>query len=222
VTRLTRDAGAPAAPPRSLASAVFTRWRTAPEYRDSRGRPRALARQGAAPSFDALARSITQDVHPRSLLDELVRLGLATHDATRDTVALAHDTFVPAADRARMLEFLAHNVGDHLGAAVANVLGRTPPHPEQAVFVDELSQESVAAAEAWLARHWQQMLASIVPFLERLGAEDEADPTRERRHRLRAGLYGYAEPMTTAPAADAAPPAPPPPTRKRNSSAKDR
>jgi hypothetical protein len=193
VTRLTREQGAAEAPPPSLASAIFTRWRTAPEYRDSRGHPRPLARHGDRRSFEALARSITQDVHPRTLLDELLRLGLATHDLERDVVSLALDTFVPAGDRARMLDFLAQNVGDHLSAAVANVLGRTPPYPEQAVFVDELSKESAEAAQAWLAQHWQQLLAAIVPFLERLGEEDEERPAEERRHRLRAGLYGYAE-----------------------------
>jgi hypothetical protein len=230
VTRLTRESGAAGeAPPRSLASAIFTRWRTAPEYRDSRGRPRPLARQGEQRSFEALARSITQDVHPRTLLDELLRLGLATHDAERDIVTLALDTFVPAGDRTRMLDFLARNVGDHLSAAVANVLGHTPPHPEQAVFVDELSKESAAAAQAWLAQHWQQLLAAVVPFLERLGEEDAERPDSERTWRLRAGLYGYAEAADAAPApapapagAEAPQAGPDAPAGGRKSSAKDR
>jgi hypothetical protein len=236
VTRLTRAPDA-APPPRSLASAIFTRWRTSPEWRDSRGRPRVLARQGETRSFEALARSITQDVHPRSLLDELVRLGLATHDPQRDVVSLALDAFVPTGDRAQMLEFLADNVGDHLSSAVANVLGRQPPHPERAVFVDELSEQSAAAAEAWLAAHWQALLKAIVPFLEGLSAEDAADPARDRRWRLRAGLFGYVEAQdaagtpTPAPApaaaaarrraahAEAAPPAT---TARRRPSSKDR
>jgi hypothetical protein len=192
VTRLTR-APDEAPPPRSLASAIFTRWRSSPEWRDSRGRPRTLARQGEGRSFEALARSVTQDVHPRSLLDELLRLGLATHDAQRDVVSLALDTFVPTGDRARMLEFLADNVGDHLSAAVANVLGRQPPHPERAVFVDELSEESAAAAQAWIATHWQALFAAIVPFLEGLGVQDAEHAASERRWRLRAGLFGYVE-----------------------------
>jgi hypothetical protein len=227
VTRLTRETGAAGeAPPRSLASAIFTRWRTAPEYRDSRGRPLPLARQGEQRSFEALARSITQDVHPRTLLEELVRLGLASHDAGQDVVTLALDSFVPAADRARMLDFLAQNVGDHLSAAVANVLGRTPPHPEQAVFVDELSKESADAAQAWFAQHWQELLAAVVPFLERLGKQDEGRPAQERRYRLRAGLYGYAEPAPAVAAAGAAqepePADPAAPAGAGDSPAKDR
>ena len=54
----------------------------------------ALPRQGAAPSFESLAQEITRDVHPRSLLDELCRLGLATWDEAGDTVALSREAFV--------------------------------------------------------------------------------------------------------------------------------
>lgn len=48
--------------------------------------PPSLPRQGEAPSFEA--QSVTRDVHPRSVLDGLARLGLARHDPRRDTAAL--------------------------------------------------------------------------------------------------------------------------------------
>jgi len=43
--------------------------------------------------FEALAQSITRDVHPRSMLDELVRLGLVQHDEDLDSVSLARSEF---------------------------------------------------------------------------------------------------------------------------------
>jgi hypothetical protein len=209
---------------------IFTRWRTAPAYGDSQGRPRTLPRQGEEPSFESLARGVTQDVHPRSLLDELLRLGLASHDAERDTVTLTLDAFVPSADRARMLEFLAHNVGDHLSAAVENVIGPAPRHLERAVFADGLSPESVTAAEAWVAGSWREMLAALVPFLERLIADEAGLPGRDRTHRFRTGLYAYTErdagavsnPEGPAAPSAAIPPAvaPTPATRARQSAAK--
>ena len=81
VTRLTQTDVVPARR-RPLSSEVFARWSSDPQYRDADGRPRHLPRQGAAPSFESLAQSVTRDVHPRSLLDELLRLGLAAVDAT--------------------------------------------------------------------------------------------------------------------------------------------
>ena len=193
VTRLTRLASAPAEPQRSVAANTFMRWRTNPVYLDAQGRPLTLARQGDAPSFESLARGVTQDVHPRSLLDELLRLGLARHDTEADSVTLILDAFVPSTDRARMLEFLAHNVGDHLSAAVANVLGPAPRHLERAVFADGLSPQAIASAEAWVADAWRDMAAALVPFIEKLIADEAHEPADARQQRFRAGLYAYTE-----------------------------
>jgi hypothetical protein len=213
VTRLTQAHDAPPPPRRSVVAELFAHWRTAPGYRDARGRPRVLPRQGDAPSFEALARGVTQDVHPRSLLDELVRLGLATHDARTDKVVPSLAEFVPSADRARMLDFLANNVGDHLAAAVENVVGSTPRHLERAVFAHGLSPESVARAEAWVEDAWKRMLAELVPVIEKLIAEDDADPAREKNRRFRSGLYAYA--ALDEPAAAAPPPPNDPPAARR-------
>ena len=219
VTRLTRFDPAPDEPQRSVAANTFMRWRTNPDWLDASGHPLTLARQGDAPSFETLARSVTQDVHPRSLLDELLRLGLARHDTVADTVTLLLDAFVPSTDRARMLEFLSHNVGDHLSAAVANVLGPSPRHLERAVFADGLSNEAIAAAEAWVADAWRDMAAALVPFIQKLIADEAHQPEHVRQQRFRAGLYAYTErddgavPEPSAPAAastSASPPAPAP------------
>ena len=205
VTRLTRFDSAPAEPQRSAAANTFMRWRTHPDYLDAQGQPLALARQGDAPSFESLARSVTQDVHPRSLLDELLRLGLASHDAEVDRVTLTLDVFVPSTDRARMLEFLAHNVGDHLSAAVANVLGPAPRHLERAVFADGLSPAAIAAAEAWVANAWRDMADALIPFIEKLIADEAHEPASVRQQRFRAGLYAYTERDDGAPSKPAAP-----------------
>ncbi len=207
VTRLTRAPESPVVPRRSIAAELFARWGTSPLYRDAQGHPRVLPRQGEAPSFESLARSVTQDVHPRSLLDELLRLGFASHDAASDTVSVVLEDFVPSSDRTRMLEFLGNNVGDHLAAAVENVIGQAPRHLERAVFAHDLSADSIAAAEQWVSQYWQQMLATLVPFLERLLAQDDADPGRARGHRFRAGLYAFAQRDPGGGTADASIPA---------------
>ena len=98
VTRLVHHDAPARARPRSLAGEVFAHWRGTPAYRDAAGRPRALPRQGPAPSFETLAQEVTRDVHPRSLLAELLRLKLAALDADTDTVTLLRDGFVPGGD----------------------------------------------------------------------------------------------------------------------------
>lgn len=197
VTRLTQAAEAPP-PRRPLAAELFARWTSDASYRDARGRPRVLPRQGPAPSFETLARSVTRDVHPRSLLDELLRLGLATADAEADTVRLMREAFVPRGDSGRMLDFLGQNVGDHLGAAVANVLGDGRQHFEQAVFADGLSAQSLDAVRATINRQWQALSAALVPQLDALIQADRA-AGRAQDQRLRVGLFSYSEAMPGPP-----------------------
>ncbi len=196
VTRLVQALAQPeaaAAKPRSLASEAFAHWRTQPVYRDQAGQPRVLPRLGAEPSFETLAQAITRDVHPRSLLDELVRLGLAHWDESTDQVRLARETFVASGDSARQLGFLGDNVGDHLRAAVDNVLGGNDRlHFEQALFADGLSQASMESVRPAVRAQWQQLLAALVPALEtRVEQDTQQDPPAQGR--LRVGLYTYHE-----------------------------
>lgn len=227
VTRLVellRGGAARQAPAqRSLASELFTHWRTAPQFHDLNGSPAELPRTGPAPSFEALARAVTTDVHPRSLLDELQRLGLVAHDRQRDTVRLLREAFVPQGDEARSLRVLGLNVGAHLAAAVDNVLVSDRQHFEQAVFAAGLSDQSMAEVRLLVRGQWQALLQALVPALEAMVARDaaaaagpaassdqpgagDAAAAPQRRHRLRLGLYTHArEEAPVAPAAPAAP-----------------
>ena len=194
VTRLVNQQERGAAPrSRSLASEVFTHWRTQPPFCDALGQPRLLPRHGPAPSFETLAQTITRDVHPRSLLDELCRLGLAQWDEVVDTVTLVRETFVARGDVARQLGFLGDNVGDHLRAAVDNVLGGDDRlHFEQAVFADGLTADSIASVRPAISAQWQTLLQSLVPALEaRVEADAAIQPAAQGR--LRVGLYTYHE-----------------------------
>ena len=192
VSRLMRGRAGDPPPRRSPATEVFTRWISEPSLRNAQGRPRALPRQGPAPSFEELARSVNRDVHPRSLLEELRRLGLVRLDGEK--VHVMRDSFVPKQDIDRMLGFLGRNVGDHLRAAVANVLSDPPPYLEQAVFADEVSQASLEQLQEVMRAQWQALLQASVPLLHRLIEADSA-AKRTQDKRVRIGVYLYSEPM---------------------------
>ena len=179
-----------------IAAEIFARWTTDAAWRDRYGAPLVLNRQGAAPSFEALAQSITRDIHPRSMLDELIRLDLVRHDEDLDQVSLTRSDFVPKGDSRQMVGFLGDNVGDHLEAAVDNVLDGGSRHLEQAVFADELSVESIKALRPLMMAQWQALREVMVPAIT---AFIEADRLagRVQDQRVRIGLYSYAE--TTPP-----------------------
>jgi len=194
VTRLYRTEKAEKPAPPSPATRLFLKWQSDTRLRGGTGELLRLPRQGAGLSFEALAQEITRDVHPRSLLEELCRLGLARHDDAQDTVELIVEAFVPRGDRARMLGFLGANVGDHLEAAASNVLGDGREHFEQAIFADELSAESVRELRRTITRQWQALRAAAVPALEALIEADRA-AGRPQDQRIRIGLFSWTEPM---------------------------
>jgi len=192
VTRLiTSDAPVrPRKPP--IATEIFARWAADPAWRGNDGKPLVIKRQGGAPSFEALAQSITRDIHPRSMLDELVRIGLAHYDKDLDCVSLTQDDFVPGGDSRQLLNLLSDNVGDHLDAAVTNVLSDAGKHHEQAVFADELSTESIEALRPLVARQWAALRDVMVPIITNL-IESDRLAGRVQDQRMRIGLYAFNE-----------------------------
>lgn len=198
VTRLTDARQRRAEPARSYPSEAFARWSTHSEYLDGEGRPRVLPRLGAAPSFETLAQSVTRDMHPRSLLEELLRLGLAEHDTAADTISLRREAFVPRGDEARMVGFMADNLGDHFGAAVDNVLAVGREHFEQAIYADGLSDRSLAELRELVTQHWRSMTGELVPRIEKMIADDDAagiGSTLGAGNRMRIGLFSYQVPV---------------------------
>jgi Family of unknown function (DUF6502) len=193
VTRLLQTTHTTPSNTRWPAGEVFTRWLSDPAYGGLQ--QTHLPRQGPAPSFESLAQAVTRDMHPRSLLEELIRLGLVRWQEETDTVSLQTGAMVPKQDFARMLAFMADNVGDHFQAAIDNVLGQGSEQFEQAVFADELSSESVQAIRALVSQLWSDMFARLVPELEQLIAEDKA-AGRDANQRARIGFYAYTAPMT--------------------------
>jgi Family of unknown function (DUF6502) len=198
VTRLLQPPVATEASRSSPATQVFSRWLTDPALRAADGTARALPRQGPPVSFESLAQSVTKDVHPRTLLEELLRLGLARVDDSGDSVHLLRETFVPSDDEARMFGFLGANVGDHLRGAVANVLAQGPRNIEQALFAHGLSSESIANLRPLVAQQWQAVARGLVPAVQQF-IDDDVTAGRQADQRVRVGLYMYTTGMAPTP-----------------------
>lgn len=173
---------------------LFARWLSDPALTEPGGAPRPLSRiaadDGAGASFESLARAVTSDVHPRTLLDSLLRLGLVRIDE-QDRVRALTDRFVPTGEFISLLEFMREHVHDHLCTTVNNVAG-LPPMLEQSVYADGLTAGSVDALHELARDAWQQLFRRAVPEARRLVAQDRQTPA-EARSRIRIGMYFYAE-----------------------------
>jgi Family of unknown function (DUF6502) len=187
----TEPANAPAAK-LSLAAQVRALWTSDPHYLDTQGQPRRLPRTAPAgqPSFASLAAAVSKDVHPRPLLDELVRIGAAEEDG--EHVLLRGLFNAPDRSWDSLVEIGGANVADHLSAVLVNLLTQPRPLFEQALFADGLTQQSAQRA-ADIAKHmWLQTAPDVTRALQTLVDMDEKAP--DNGWRMRIGLYSYIAP----------------------------
>ena len=212
VRRLTREPEAETKTPPglTLGTVIVARWLSDRRFVDARGHPRVLPRtpsQGGARSFAALVESVSYDVRPRSVLDELVRLGVVDIDGN-DRVHLVTPGFVPGKELDAKAFYFGEAMHDHLAAGVHNLAGPAPPYLERSVYYDELSPEAIAKLRVEAEALAMQMLQKINRRGMQLETEDP--PRQGQRRRMRLGVFFYTEGLP-----DAQPGPSGPPTRRK-------
>ncbi len=141
-----------------------------------------------APSFEAVARRASRgDVHHRTVLEELVRLNMAT--VNDGYVSLSASGFVPSKDLKGMLAFLGDNARDHLLAGVANTLGAQPPLLERSVFAAGIALDDCERIHQLVRERWSGLHNELTR--EMTLAFEAADKTAKGR--IRVGIYTYYE-----------------------------
>ncbi|MGJ7506296.1 DUF6502 family protein [Variovorax sp. GT1P44] len=150
----------------------------------------------SVPSFEAVARRASRgNVHHRVILDELVRLHMATERDGRTELAVAG--FVPASDLRAMLSFLGDNARDHLLAGVSNTIGERLPMLERSVFAAGISLDDCERIHQLTRERWSGLHDELTREMRR--AYESAD--KEASGRIRVGIYTYYEDTAAAPAA---------------------
>lgn len=176
---------------RSVPAEVFARWLHDPLLREGDA-PIRLRRNGPAPSFESLSRQVNQDVHPLSVLNELLRLGLARLEAGddgTDHVALLATSYVPAHDWEQTLELFVENLRAHLETATRNLSATTSPRLEQAAYAGGLSETSAQQLSELSRKLWAQMLQAFLAEAQRLHEQDAG----QGPHLVRLGAYFHDE-----------------------------
>ncbi len=202
VRTITRDDEARAAepqpePPRRLgmAAQVVARWMHDASFLNPDGTSRVLPRSaegpGGASSFDTLVASVSRDVRPKAVLDELLRLGVVQD--TDAGLLLSRGGFAPRQGFEDLSWLAAQNLQDHAAAAVANLNGDAN-FLEQAVFVDQITEVSAARLQQVSVRAWEAAFQAVMGEAQtRFDADTEQAAAPERRHRARFGVYFYSE-----------------------------
>ncbi|MFA7350510.1 MAG: DUF6502 family protein [Methylotenera sp.] len=140
-------------PPRQqgLVANLIAQWLGMPELLNEEGEPKPIPRNAQPEyptSFTALAEALTNDIHPRALLDECVSRGIVriTDD---DMVYLIAESLVPADDLDDKAHFFAQTIHDHIAAAEHNLSGGQPAFLDRFVWHEGLTEadtKMIAAA----------------------------------------------------------------------------
>ncbi len=173
-----------------LASQVYTRWLSAKRYRGRDGQPRALPRSGPGVTFETLAREVSVDVHPRTVVEELLRLGLVR--AEGELLVPQAASFVPSRRCDELTRLFAANAGDHIAAAVHNLTTDAPRYLEQSVFAEGLGPQSVAELHELARELWRKSFEEMVAAARARVQRDEGLAPEEQQ-RMRFGVYFFGE-----------------------------
>lgn len=179
----------------TLGTQIVARWLGDRNYSDELGQPLALPRtpsQGGEHSFAALVEAVSKNVRPRSVLDELLRLGVVRVDAD-DYVHLVTSGFVPGKELDAKAFYFGEAMHDHLAAGTHNLEDVGRPFLERSVYYDELSPEAVEAIRAQAEKLSMEVLKEINKRGMTLEREDP--PAPGRRMRMRLGVYFYSAPV---------------------------
>ncbi len=185
--RQGRDAGAGPLP------RVMTRWQASSRYCTPQGDPSPLPRYAEAgkASFETLVAEVSRDIHPRTVLDELLRLGLVELDHISGLLQPTSEAFLPSRDDEALLGYFGANLGDHAEASAANVLAAPEAGPffERAVHYNRLTARSLEALEQKARRLQQDALLRL--NAEALALQQQDRGKADATGRFRCGAFIY-------------------------------
>ncbi len=176
IARLRRETVPPANQRQPLAE-IIALWWDDPAYD-----PEGIPMQGAGANFTTLARSVRQDVHPRTFLDILIENGAVSESGEK--VRLNARSYQPLSGSEDQLAYLAANVGDHLAAAVSNVVGAAGNY-DMSVHYESLSAEAIEHLKTHYRARMTQTLQELDTMVRALPENDNG------AHRFRAGGYFF-------------------------------
>lgn len=182
----------------TLASQVIARWLGSPLFTDIDGRPRSLSRLAqtgdTAPAFEDLVLSVTSDVRPRAVLDDLLSHGVVRLEGG-DRVTLNTQAFIPRPGGTEQLFYFARNLHDHIAAAAANIRSDQPRFLDRSVHYDDLTPAQADALHVYAREAAMRVLLDVNrKALELVERAPAAESAKDERQRVNLGLYLYWEP----------------------------
>ncbi|MBT71096.1 MAG: hypothetical protein CMQ15_03510 [Gammaproteobacteria bacterium] len=181
-----------AAPPLVSAGAqIIGHWLGTGEYLDGLGKPRPLPLRPSATdgvSFESLVETVCkQDIRPRVILDEWIRLGIAHEE--NEHVVINTGAFTPDKGFDEKAFFFGKNTQDHINAASHNLRGLKPSYFDRSVYYDNLTESSVEELSELADSLGMQALTQMNK--QALQRQNEDKNTAEASFRMNFGIFNF-------------------------------
>lgn len=149
------------------ASRVVSGWVHDAKFQSAAGEPAILPFDGAL-SFSELAKKYSGDMPPRSVLDELLRVGVVSVDSDTGNLTLMQRAYVPVGDSQEMLQIFGEDVSDLIATVDHNLVcngGSERPLFQRTLTYNNIPPEVMEAWRAHAAEQSQKMLEQLDSWL---------------------------------------------------------
>lgn len=171
------------------AARVIGGWVRDKTYHDKKGRPADLPLEGEGRSFSALVRSFSGDIPPRTITDELARIG-AIEILDNRYIRLLTRAYIPRGDQAEKIAILGTDVADLINTIDHNLTCEPDEaYLQRKVSYNNIPPEMLPALTKKLANKAQTCLESMDRLLA--AADRDHNPRLKGAGRIRMGIGIY-------------------------------
>ena len=150
---------------RNRAAHVLASWLRDSEFLDRKRDPLDLALDGESPSFTDLVRKYSGDMYPRSIADELLRLGAI--EEIDGKLRMTNRGYVPGADPERIIEILGLDASEFIETVDHNLTAASDDDRllQLKVLSDNVPAEHLREFNAYSTRLSRSVLEELARWL---------------------------------------------------------
>lgn len=176
--------------PKAVPIRVLGQWQKSQNFKTKGGKPRSLSAEGENSEFVELVRSVSRDVNPYSVLNELLRSG-SVERTRAGMVRIASRVFVPKGDMEQGFELLSRDTDDLLSAVEENVIEpREKPNLHISTEYDNISPKHEAEIRSWFIREGSAFHERARNFLAGFD-KDVATQRKSEPDRMRVAVCAF-------------------------------
>lgn len=174
------------------AARVISGWLRDSNFHDDSGSPKPLVLNNSETSFGALVRKYSGDMPPRTVLDELLRVGAV--ERKDKTVFLGANGYVPENESDEMLDLAGASVADLLSTVDHNLDKDTNSTRLQlSVAYDDVPLQGVEMFRTFSNDKAVELLNTLDSFLSSKDRSINPDVEGQGQYRTGIGIYYFEE-----------------------------